>query len=262
MANPQQGLIPPDVPDAPFPAPPPFWKHFTSNNLEQLKGREADENFDAQELPYALAVLRPPPPPPAAYSVFNTTYTNPPEPTLPQPSELLFDPADLTRAGPSSNGRPHVHMLLLLLKSLLLNFLEFMTVMADDPVTWDAKMRDIGTILENFMAVINLLRPHQARESVKALLEKRLADSREEMRRCDEMKVKIEEFLQKVEEDGRFEKAERAEERAAGYTNGVNGNAALSADSKRRKKKEEEAVAEEIQKSRMIWEILDHLDAD
>lgn len=248
MAEPQPGLIPPEIPDAPFPSPPPLWKHFTTGNLEQLKERETQVDFEPRELPYSLAVLRPPPTPLGAYTVFNTTYTKPPEPTLPQQSELLFDPADLTRSGPSTNGRPHVSMLLLLLKSLNLNFLEFMTVMGDDPANWEQKTRDIGMILENVMAVINLLRPHQARESVKALLEKRLADGREEIERCDQMKVKIEAFLSKVEEDGRVEKVEEET---------VNGSRMNGVQSAAEKKK-----TEEFEKSRKLWAMLDDLDAD
>lgn len=248
MADPHQGLIPPEIPDAPFPAPPALWKHFTSSNLEQLQEREEQVDFEHTELPYSLAVLRPPPTPAGAYTVFNTTYANPPEPTLPQPSELLFDPADLTRSGPSANGRPHVRMLLLLLKSLNLNFLEFMTIMADDPASWEPKMRDIGMILENIMAVINLLRPHQARESVKAMLEKRLKEGREEMEKCDEMKGKIEEFLSKVEEEGRMEKVESETQ------NGLGVNGAQSAANQRK--------TEEIEKARRLWTMLDDLDAD
>lgn len=248
MAEPQQGLIPPEIPDAPFPSPPPLWKHFTTGNQEQLKERETQVDFEPAELPYSLAILRPPPTPSGAYTVFSTTYTNPPEPTLPQPSELLFDPADLTRSGPSANGRPHVRMLSLLLKSLNLNFLEFFTVMGDDPAQWEQKMKDIGMILENIMAVINLLRPHQARESVKALLEKRLSDGREEMERCDQMKAKIEEFLSKVEEDGRIEKVEMETHHGLGI-NGVQSAA-------------EKKKAEEFEKSRRLWAMLDDLDAD
>lgn len=205
-------------------------------------------DFEPIELTYSLAILRPPPTPSGAYTVFSTTYTNPPEPTLPQPSELLFDPVDLTRSGSSANGRPHVRMLSLLLKSLNLNFLEFFTVMGDDPVSWEQKMKDIGMILENVMAVINLLRPHQARESVKALLEKRLSDGREEMERCDQMKEKIEEFLRKVEEDGKVEKMERE------TANGLGVNVMQSAVDKKK--------AEEFEKSRRLWAMLDDLDAD
>lgn len=248
MAEQQQGLLPPEIPDAPFPSPPPLWKHFTTSNQEQLKEKETQVDFEPTELHYSLAILRPPPTPSGAYTVFSTTYTNPPEPTLPQPSELLFDPADLTRSGSSANGRPHVRMLSLLLKSLNLNFLEFFTVMGDDPVSWEQKMKDIGMILENVMAVINLLRPHQARESVKALLEKRLSDGREEMERCDQMKEKIEEFLRKVEEDGKVEKMET--ETANGL--GVNG---MQSPAEKRK-------AEEFEKSKRLWAMLDDLDAD
>lgn len=109
-------------------------------------------------------------------------------------------------------------------------------------------MRDIGMILENIMAVINLLRPHQARESVKAMLEKRLREGREEMEKCDEMKERIEEFLRGVEEDGKREKMEGENQ------NGVGMNGMQSATDK--------SKAEEVEKARRLWAMLDDLDAD
>lgn len=247
MADSQQNLIPVEIPDAPFPAPPPLWKHFTTNNLDTLTEKESQIDFDLSTLPYPLTILKPPPPPESAYTVFNTTYTNPPEPTLPLPTELLFNPTDLTRSGSSSSGRPHVRMLLLLLKSLNLNFLEFMTIMADDPAAWEGKMRDIGMILENIMAVINLLRPHQAKESVKAMLERRLTDGREELERCDEVRGRIEEFLRGLEEEGRREKEEL--ERKGMTTNGV--------QTARERKR-----VEEVEKARQMWAMLEDLDTD
>lgn len=120
--------------------------------------------------------------------------------------------------------------------------------MADDPAAWEVKMRDIGMILENIMAVINLLRPHQARESVKTMLEKRLRESREEMEKCDAMKGRIDEFLNAVEDEGRRDKAESTTQ----IWTAMNG---LQSVSEKRK-------AEETERARRLWAMLDDLDAD
>lgn len=186
---------------APYPPPPPFWKHFTTTNFDRVK-----DVSDAESLPYDLRVLQPPPPPKHAdsYSAFQHHYAIPPVPTLPpEHEELVFDPSTLTSA--TGTARPHAKLLWQLIKSLNLNFLELYTIMADSPTDWQEKMGDIGMLLENINAVLNLLRPHQAREGVKTMLLNRLEAGKEEMARCEEMKSEVEQFLRSVEHDGKMD---------------------------------------------------------
>jgi len=206
---------------APYPPPPPFWKHFTTTNLDRLKDAGSQPEFEASDahsssLLYELRVLQPPPPPKHAdsYSAFQHHHAIPPVPTLPpEHEELVFDPTTLTSA--TGTARPHAKLLWQLVKSLNLNFLELYTIMADNPTDWPEKMGDIGMLLENINAVLNLLRPHQAREGVKTMLLNRLEAGKEEMVRCDEMKIEVERFLTGVEEDGKM--------RASALINGVSG---------------------------------------
>ncbi|KAJ9657438.1 Mediator of RNA polymerase II transcription subunit 7 [Neophaeococcomyces mojaviensis] len=264
------------IPRSPYPAPPPFWKHFTSTNLSRLEVAEAQESFDAAELPYELLVLRPPPPPKTPdqqYTTFNIPHHVVPRPTLPVPPPdqpdgiLLFKPEDLIHPPQDSTGataRPHARLLSRLTKSLLLNFLELTTIMAENPrgysgqltedpqFYWAEKINDIGVLTENIAAVINLLRPHQARESVKTMLENRLIEGREEMQRAGEVRLKVEEFLQEVENNGKLLSADDTS--MSVDTNGVNGNGIYAGGDK-------DKLAE-IEKARRLWAILDDLDGD
>jgi len=188
----QQG---PEVPDAPFPAPPPFWKYFTAANVQKVKELESSNETSRQPLPLPLAYLRPPPPPSSSahsYTAFAQSHViDTTKPALPPLDQLLFDPDD-----PQLN---HAVLLTRLTKSLLLNFLELMTALSLDPTKYEEKMSDIRQLVLNVHAVINMYRPHQAREGVKEILEGILEDGQREIEQCDHLKGRIEDFLGEVE---------------------------------------------------------------
>ncbi|KAJ9607175.1 Mediator of RNA polymerase II transcription subunit 7 [Cladophialophora chaetospira] len=184
---------PQQIPEAAYPAPPPFWRHFTLANEEELKQIEASSNDEqpTRKLPLHLAYLRPPPPPSEA-TEFYTTFgqkqiIDPTKPSSLPTDQLLFSPDE-----PSLN---HAVLLSKLTKSLLLNFLELTSVLSLDPAEHEEKMADIRQLLINIHVVINLYRPHQARESVKEMLEGILEDGQREIDECNRLKERVEEFL-------------------------------------------------------------------
>lgn len=66
------------LPTAPFPAPPPFWKQFTSDNFERLKAIQnaaGKVQANAPNLPPELQNLLPPSPPAETYTVFGEEHT-------------------------------------------------------------------------------------------------------------------------------------------------------------------------------------------
>ncbi|EXJ89489.1 hypothetical protein A1O3_02556 [Capronia epimyces CBS 606.96] len=180
------------LPEAPFPAPPPFWKHFTVANEEQLKKSETAEG----SLPLPLAYLRPPPPPPDSAEYYTTfgqkQVVDPTRPSSLPRDQLLFNPDD-----PNLN---HAVILSRLTKSLLLNFLELTSILSLDPTKHAEKMEDIRQLVLNIHVVINVYRPHQARESVKELLEAVLENGQREIEECDRLKERVDEFLGNVGE--------------------------------------------------------------
>ena len=66
------------LPNAPFPAPPPFWKHFTTENIAKLKAIDdapEDSEHSKPILPLELQYLRPPSPPVENYTIFGENQT-------------------------------------------------------------------------------------------------------------------------------------------------------------------------------------------
>lgn len=181
------------LPEAPFPAPPPFWRHFTKANEDKLKEIEVKEG-DRPKLPIPLAYLRPPPPPPDSAEFYTTFGQNqvidPTKPSSLPRDQLLFNPDD-----PDLN---HAVLLSKLTKSLLLNFLEMTSVLSLDPTKYEEKVGDIRQLVLNIHVVINMYRPHQARESVKEMLEGFLEDGQREMEECDRLKSRAEELLDDI----------------------------------------------------------------
>ncbi|KAI1610353.1 MED7 protein-domain-containing protein [Exophiala viscosa] len=187
--QPQQQL-----PEAPFPAPPPFWRHFTRANEDKLKEIEVEEKESEAKLPIPLAYLRPPPPPPDS-AEFYTTFgqkqvIDPTKPSSLPREQLLFNPDD-----PDLN---HAVLLSKLTKSLLLNFLELTSVLSLDPTKYEEKVEDIRQLVLNVHVVINMYRPHQARESVKEMLEGFLEDGEKEIEECDRLKSRAEDLLDDI----------------------------------------------------------------
>lgn len=182
---------PKQLPEAPFPAPPPFWRYFTASHEKQLKEIESSEESLEEKLPLHLTYLRPPPPPPTSaehYTTFGQKQVlDPTKPSSLPTDQLLFNPDD-----------PEINLAALLsrlTKSLLLNFLELTSVLSLDPTKHEEKMEDIRQLLVNCHVVINMYRPHQARESVKEMLETMLEDGQREINDCDRLQQKVEEFL-------------------------------------------------------------------
>jgi len=121
---------------------------------------------------------------------------------------------------------------------------------------WSEKINDISVLNENIAAVINLLRPHQARESVKTMLEKRLEAGRQEMEQAEQVKAKVEAFLQEVGKNGNRKVEDDGMDVDEVGVNGhkVNGNGAHINGAK-----EKEADIEEV---RRLWAMLDDIDGD
>jgi mediator of RNA polymerase II transcription subunit 7 len=97
----------------------------------------------------------------------------------------------------------HPTYLLLILRSLHLNFGELQTILSQNPSLKDQKLEDIKNLFQNAHWLINMYRPHQARESLIAMMEAMVEDGRREMEKCERMKARIEEILEGLEERGK-----------------------------------------------------------
>ncbi|RMZ20802.1 hypothetical protein D0859_15196 [Hortaea werneckii] len=206
----QQGAA---QPKAPFPQPPPFYKHFTKANTAELKRQQKDlashhphdeeashsahqpTNLNILSLPPELRYLIPPTPPDT------TTPNNPPKaftqtlnltPSPPTLADLSIDPLHPTHPSVLSNPQPH---LLALSRSLLTTFLHLVGAQSQNAEAWEESTRHLERIVGSMHELINAYRPHQARESLILEMEGRVRGMRGEVERIREGKGRVEGLL-------------------------------------------------------------------
>ncbi|KAF2870416.1 mediator of RNA polymerase II transcription subunit 7 [Massariosphaeria phaeospora] len=219
-----------------FPDAPPFYKHFTPGNQDRLKQLQKEAASDSHndgtaspqlsaaqrlDLPPELRYLVPPEPPAMdeEYHVFG-------EPArlrgIDQFDHILeFIKADMERtytlagweyqqlypAAPTPGSAPDASLgldwadrqryLFRFLRSILLNFVELLGILANQPDSDDKddKLKDILTLVLNMHALINEYRPHQARETLIRMMGEQLARKKAEVDGIKRIKQKVEDTL-------------------------------------------------------------------
>ena len=138
-----------------------------------------------------------------------------------------------------------------LTKSLLLNFLELITILSETPTDYEEKVEDIRRLMINVHAVINMYRPHQARENVKEMLEGMLEDGRSEVEECERVKGEVGRFLGEVE--GWKQKSEgHAAVEGAMEVNGNKGPSRMAMG-------EDGFSEEKLEEARRMWKMMDEI---
>ncbi|KAI9826607.1 MAG: Mediator of RNA polymerase II transcription subunit 7 [Thelocarpon impressellum] len=203
-----------------FPAPPPFYKHFSPDNLERLKELQEVESTSAgapADIPPELRFLVPPVPPETGnYRCFNDIYHI--EDTLPSLSASQIEQLYPSTPPPSSNNpapsltpernASRAFYLTKIAQSLLLNFLELVGILSVDPSQYAPKIHDLRTLFLNAHHLLNEYRPHQARESLALRMQEQLDRCRAETRAIRDAKARVEAVLENL----RSEVEEGAEE--------------------------------------------------
>ncbi len=119
--------------------------------------------------------------------------------------EQLY-PEPATEADPASTqpAQPlnHAYYLLKISKSLLLNFLEFVGILSVSPEQFESKVEDLRNLFINAHHLLNLYRPHQARESLIMMMEEQLKRTKEEIKQMDKVKSDIESLMEQLEAEG------------------------------------------------------------
>ena len=136
-----------------------------------------------------------------------------------------------------------------LTKSLLLNFLELITILSEAPTEYEEKVEDIRRLMINVHAVINMYRPHQARENVKEMLEGMLEDGKREVEECERVKEEVGRFLGEVE--GWKERREGGVEEGRSV-NGIG-------DARKEVKEGNEFSEEKLEEARRMWKLIDEI---
>jgi mediator of RNA polymerase II transcription subunit 7 len=77
-------------------------------------------------------------------------------------------------------------------RSMLLNYLELIGIISQDPTCAEIKIQHLTTLFLNAHHIINEYRPHQARETLILMAEERIAKMKAEIESTKEMKAKLE----------------------------------------------------------------------
>ncbi|EME49163.1 hypothetical protein DOTSEDRAFT_98527, partial [Dothistroma septosporum NZE10] len=197
-----------------FPAPPPFYGHFTKFNIARLRQlrREVgipapaptdtildataanDADIDILSLPVELRYLIPPAPPSdGKYTAFGNTID-------PHAAERSLAERDIEQLYPSNtssrlNPQPH---LTALTRSMLTTFLALSGILSQNPELYEEKVKDLHTIAMNIHELINQYRPHQARETLIMMMEERVDKMKKESHDVDKAKEKVAKLLQDI----------------------------------------------------------------
>lgn len=117
--------------------------------------------------------------------------------------EQLY-PSESGQESPSKPSQPlnHAHYLLKISKSLLLNFLEFVGILSVSPEEFEPKVDDMRNLFINAHHLLNLYRPHQARESLILMMEEQVERTKEEIQQMDKTKEEIQGFLEQLRAGG------------------------------------------------------------
>lgn len=151
--------------------------------------------------------------------------------------QLYPEPETDTSRDPSQpSPLNHAYYLLKISKSLLLNFLEFVGILSVSPEQFESKVEDIRNLFINAHHLLNLYRPHQARESLIMMMEEQLHRTKDEIKQMDKVKADIESVLNQLEVEGRQVGSVEQPDNAS--------------DSK-------EAARRAVEDSRLVWDLLD-----
>ncbi|KAL5343584.1 MED7 protein-domain-containing protein [Aspergillus crustosus] len=244
-----------------FAPPPPLWKHFTPENVKRLESAKKEASRKEDQKPQkkewspaelrSLAVspelrfLLPPEIPSDQYSVFGEVQNLSTD--LPSLEEQGITQLYPSSPKPGPNGEPasqpaqplnHAYYLMKISKSLLLNFLEFVGILSIAPDQFEPKIEDIRNLFINAHHLLNLYRPHQARESLIMMMEDQLRRTKDEIHEMDKLKEELTSVLDQLAAEGA----------------GIESTIRHDGEDDKDFMKEDEQISED---SQLLWELID-----
>ncbi|KAI7881357.1 MED7-domain-containing protein [Lichtheimia hyalospora FSU 10163] len=137
-----------------WPDPPFLYKRYTAENLDKLHrakktGAFPDTPISQPLYPdFPLKALEPPSPPSESYTIFDQRW---------QVHEKLKK----------------------LNRSLMTQYLQLLQTLVENPQEYGQKIENISTIFINMHHILNEYRPHQARETLRLLMENQISKKKE-----------------------------------------------------------------------------------
>ena len=118
-------------------------------------------------------------------------------PSLSSQGQLQLYPDDT-----ASEPVNHVALLHKLAKSLLLNILEYVSILCTAPAHHEDKLADIRNLFINAHHLINIYRPHQTRETLISRMERQAEEGKKEIEEMRAVIGKVDAMLEDLEKDG------------------------------------------------------------
>ena len=84
------------------------------------------------------------------------------------------------------------------IRSILLNFLELITILSEDPTQAPNMIQDMTVLFLNAHHMINEYRPHQARETLILMMEEQVERKLAEIQRVKDLSEKMEALLENI----------------------------------------------------------------
>ncbi|CAO3691373.1 unnamed protein product [Rhizopus stolonifer] len=161
-----------------WPDPPNYYKRYTDNNLNLLKEANETKEFPMDPITtctpeFYLQALEPPPVPTLEYTVFDQKW------------QQLFKDGDIDR----------VQELKRLNRALITQYLELLDILIKEPDQFGKYIENISTTFINMHHILNEYRPHQARETLRLLMEDQIAKKRQQ---TQELREKTREALESL----------------------------------------------------------------
>ncbi|KAJ2859749.1 Mediator of RNA polymerase II transcription subunit 7 [Coemansia aciculifera] len=177
--------------DASYPAPPDYYALFTDANITRLASTDTDTALDDAELKF---LVPPAPPLSGSYAGFGRLWQV--QDRLPTLAEQNIP--QLYSEGPIDR----ITELKRLNHSILFEFLDLVDVLIKDPSQFGARTERIRDIFVNAHHLINEYRSHQAKETLKLMLQQQIDAKRESTRttleKCKELELEVERLRQEA----------------------------------------------------------------
>ncbi|KAI8368592.1 mediator complex, subunit Med7 [Choanephora cucurbitarum] len=173
-----------------WPDPPTYYKRYTTENLELLKQAQKTDDYEST-LDFPLKQLEPPLPPTDDYSVFDQKWQI--QDRLPTLEEL-----QVKQLYPENQDIDRVKELKKLNRSLITQFLQLLDVLVEKPEEFGKHIENISHLFINMHHILNAYRPHQARETLRLLMENQLTKKRQQTAALKAQSKEALEFLQRL----------------------------------------------------------------
>ncbi|KAI9316671.1 MED7 protein-domain-containing protein [Dichotomocladium elegans] len=160
-----------------WPEPPFYYKRYTADNVERLQQAKKQHSFPDTPISqppdpdFLLASLEPPKIPTESYTIFEQRW---------QINEQLQSLQDLGVKQLFPTGPiDRVAELKKLNRVLIVQFFKLLDTLVENPEEYGRTIENISTIFINMHHILNDYRPHQARETLRLLMESQIAKKRQ-----------------------------------------------------------------------------------